>query len=218
MNIPFTAEDFLRVIRSYNESVFPLQILFNLLALLVIYLIFSKVKYKNKYISSVLSFLFLWIGIIYQLMFFTQINNAAYIFGPLFILQGILFFIYGVYFDKLEFRFNNNYMNYTGIIFLLYGLIIYPVLGYYLGHRYPNSPTFGLPCPTVIFTLGILLFIKDNISVFVLIIPVLWSLIGFNAAISFSIYEDTGLLIAGIVGLGLLIFNNRKFKYVVETT
>jgi hypothetical protein len=218
MNIPFTTEDFLRVIRSYNESVFPAQVIFNLLAILVIYLIFSKIKYKNKYISSALSFFFLWIGIIYQLMFFTEINKAAYLFGVLFIIQGILFFIYGVYLDKLEFSFKNNYLNYTGIFFILYAMLIYPLLGSVLGHSYPNSPTFGLPCPTVIFTFGVLLFIKNKISIFVLIIPVLWSLIGFNAAIYFTIYEDMGLLIAGIAGLGLLLFNNRRFKNVVNTS
>ncbi len=217
MNVPFTTEAFLNIFRSYNEAVFPAQIVFNLIALLTVYLVFTNLKYKDKIINSVLSFFFLWIGIVYQIMFFSGINRAAYLFGALFIIQGILFYIYGVYSNKLNFRYNMDYMNFSGLFFILYALIIYPTLGYSLGHGYPNSPTFGLPCPTTIFTFGILLFINNKIPAIVLIIPVIWSIIGFGAALNFSIYEDAALLIAGLTSLALLINHNRRIKLLPVT-
>jgi len=87
------------------------------------------------------------------------------------------------------------------------------VLGYNLGHVYPYSPTFGLPCPTTIFTFGILLFTNEKMPVHLLIIPLLWSVIGFTAAINLIIYEDTGLLIAGLTTFTLLLISNRKKLY-----
>ena len=100
----------------------------------------------------------------------------------------------------------------VGLIFISYALVIYPVLNFVLCHPYPNSPTFGLPCPTTIFTFGMLLFANKKISIGLLIIPVGWSLIGLSAAINLSIYEDFGLLVAGVLGLILIIVSNKEFK------
>ncbi len=212
MQLPFSIEQFLEVLKSYNQSVFPLQIVFYLIALTCIYLLFKPVKNYGKIIAGVLSFFWLWIGIFYHLLFFTAINNAAYLFGLLFIIQGILFGIHGVLKGNIAFEFRNNIFNYVGIIFIAYGLIIYPILGHLLGHQYPYSPTFGLPCPTTIFTFGMLLFINKKIPVLTIIIPLLWSIIGFGAALNLTIYEDYGLMIAGVLGFSLLIVSNKKYS------
>lgn len=149
-------------------------------------------------------------GIVYHLIFFSAINKAAYIFGALFITQGILFFIWGVIKGELSFEYRKNINNNAGLVLLLYALIIYPVLGYNLGHSYPYSPTFGLPCPTTILTFGLLLFTNKKIPVYILIIPLLWSVIGFTAALTLSIYEDIGLLIAGLTATTLLLISNKN--------
>jgi hypothetical protein len=90
----------------------------------------------------------------------------------------------------------------------------YPLLGYLQGHIYPAAPTFGLPCPTTIFTFGILLWTDKKLPVITLVIPFLWSLIGFSAAFSLGIREDTGLLIAGLLTtIMILIWNKRISKH-----
>ena len=211
MQLPFSLGDFLNIFKEYNEAVFPLQIIFYFIAFFSIYLIFTKYKYSNKIVNSFLSFFWLWIGIVYHLIFFSTINNAAYFFGIMFIIQGVLFTIWGVFKNSLSFEYKNSTTNIVGIILLLYALIFYPVIGYQLGHVYPYSPTFGLPCPTTIFTFGILLFANKRVPVFLLIIPLLWSVIGFSAAINLTIYEDTGLIIAGVTAVTLLLINNRKY-------
>ena len=210
MQIPFSLGDFLNVFKEYNEAVFPLQIIFNFIAFFSVYLIFIRYKYVNKVVNSMLSFFWLWIGIVYHIIFFSTINTAAYFFGILFIIQGVLFVIWGVLKNSLSYEYKNTSFNIIGIIFLLYALIFYPVIGYQLGHVYPYSPTFGLPCPTTIFTFGILLFANKRVPVFLLIIPLIWSVIGFSAAINLSMYEDTGLIIAGVTAVALLLINNRK--------
>jgi hypothetical protein len=93
---------------------------------------------------------------------------------------------------------------------ILYAMVLYPILGSLFGHVYPQSPTFGLPCPTTIFTFGLLLWTDLKVPKSVLVIPFVWSLIGFSAALSLGILEDTGLLVAGVVGLILLLLRDKK--------
>ena len=211
MQLPFSLGEFLDVFKDYNQTVFPLQIVFYLIGFICIYLLFTGNRKANRVINGALSFFWLWIGIVYHIIFFSSINKAAYIFGALFIIQGILFAVWGVFKNSLSYEYRKTTNNIAGIIFLLYALIIYPVLGYQLGHVYPYSPTFGLPCPTTIFTFGILLFTSKRIPVFLLIIPFLWSIIGFFAALTLTIYEDTGLIIAGLTAIILLLIGNRNF-------
>ncbi|MCU0365176.1 MAG: DUF6064 family protein [Ignavibacteriaceae bacterium] len=213
MQIPFSLADFLNVFNTYNQSIFPLQIVLYFIAFICIYILFTENKNSNKIISVVLSFFWLWMGIVYHLIFFSAINKAAYIFGALFIIQGILFFIWGVFKGELSFDYRKTNYNNAGILIILYALIIYPVLGYNLGHAYPYSPTFGLPCPTTIFTFGILLFSNKKIPVYILIIPLLWSVVGFTAALTLTIYEDIGLLIAGLTTFTFLLISNREKLY-----
>ena len=213
MQIPFSLGDFLNVFNAYNQSIFPLQIIFYLIAFLCIYLLFTENKNTNMVISIVLSFFWLWMGIVYHLIFFSAINKAAYFFGALFIIQGILFTVWGVFKNSLSFEYQKSTNNIAGIILLLYALIIYPVLGYNLGHAYPYSPTFGLPCPTTIFTFGLLLFTNKKIPVYLLIIPLFWSVVGFTAALTLTIYEDIGLLIAGLTTFTFLLISNREKLY-----
>lgn len=204
MNLPFTPDQFLDVFKSYNLTVWPAQVFLFFLALLMIFFLFKKNIYSDKIVSVGLALFWLWIGIIYHLIFFTKINPAAYIFGSLFIIQGLLFVYYGVVKKKITILYKNNFVGILSILLFLYALIFYPLLGYQFGHLYPSTPTFGLPCPTTIFTFGVLLLLeKKNITIH--IIPILWSLIGFTAAIKLGIYQDIGLLAAGIIAVIILI-------------
>ncbi|HYV91648.1 MAG TPA: DUF6064 family protein [Chitinophagales bacterium] len=209
MRTPFTVDQFLEVFKNYNQAVFPLQILFYLIGVFAIYLAVKPNSKSDKIVAAILSFFWLWMGVVYHLIFFTAINTAAYLFGALFILQAILFLIYGVFQNKLSFRFHSDRYGIAGIVLILFALIIYPVLGYFLGHVYPSSPTFGLPCPTAIFTFGLLLLSAKKCPVTILIIPFIWSVIGFTAAFNFGIVEDTGLIVAGLFSFSILLFRNR---------
>jgi hypothetical protein len=58
---------------------------------------------------------------------------------------------------------------------------------------------FGVaPCPTTIFTIGILLLARGRWVVWLSIIPLLWSAIGLAAALQLGIPQDFGLPVAGI--------------------
>jgi hypothetical protein len=86
-------------------------------------------------------------------------------------------------------------------VLVIFALVVYPLTGYMLGHRYPAAPTFGLPCPTTIFTIGILLFAKPLLSRSVFIVTLLWALVGSSAAFALGVYQDLGLLVACVVAI-----------------
>jgi hypothetical protein len=211
MKMPFSTEQFLGVFKEYNTAVWPFQVVLIAIAIFSIVILIAKPHRSRRSIPSVLAFFWLWMGVVYHLLYFTEINKAAYAFAAIFILQGLLFLMYG-FTGKLSFRLQFNFYGITGSILMLYGLIVYPILGYLMGHIYPSSPIFGLPCPTTIFTLGILLCADKRVPVALLIIPVLWSAIGFMAAASLGIKEDTGLLLAGLIAAITIPALNRGLR------
>ena len=209
MNPPFTIKQFLGVFKNYNQAVFPMQILFYLISGVAIYLVIKPNLKSDKIFSFILSFFWLWMGVVYHILFFTEINKAAYVFGGFFIVQSILFLIFGIFQNRFSFRFQNNKYGIFGIILITFSLIIYPILGYFFGHIYPSSPTFGLPCPTTIFTFGFLLLNQKKCPTLILIIPFIWSIIGFMASFQFGIFEYTGLIVASLIATSLLVYRNK---------
>ena len=209
MNLPFTTAEFFEVFAAYNQAVFPVQFILIGLSLVGLYLLIRRKKEAGKYVNGFLALLWLWMAIVYHLVFFSSINPAAILFGVLFIVQGGIFLLYGFFRNRISYRIENNVYGVAGMSMIVYSILLYPLLGWWNGHIYPASPTFGLPCPTTIFTFGILLFSISRLPWFILIIPVIWSIVGFSAALNFGMMEDGGLLIAGILTCVLLWTKNR---------
>lgn len=201
MHLPFTPEQFFDVFARYNTAVWPMQVLWNLLAVVAIALVFRRGT--GPLIATILTALWLWMGIAYHWAFFAVINKAAYGFGALFVVQGMLFLVHGAMQRTLTFARPTGVCEGECALLMAYALLIYPLLGHALGHAYPQAPTFGLPCPTTIFTLGLLLWTTNAPRWWLLLIPLLWSLIGTMAAFQLGVREDIGSLVAGIVFLGL---------------
>lgn len=129
---------------------------------------------------------------------FTSINGAEYVFGVLFLLQALIFRLEAIREKEALYLAGQSSLSlFTGAFMIVYALIIYPLPGSSAGYSFPRNPTFGLPCPTTIFTLGILLYYQ-KLTVKLFIIPVIWSAIGFTAALKPGIYEDIGLIIRAL--------------------
>ena len=208
--LPFTIDQFLGVFERYNQAIWPIQIVAYLLGLAALTLSVTKVRYAAQIISAILACFWVWIGIVYHLIYFSTINNAALGFGVLFIIQGILWVVFGIIRPKLSFQLDTNPYALTGIVLIVYAMLVYPLIGMLLGHGYPRSPSFGVaPCPTTIFTFGLLLLTTARVPKTLLVIPFLWSLLGFSAALSLGIREDFGLILAGVLTVGLLLWRDR---------
>jgi len=209
MKTLFTTEQFFSVFEKYNHAIFPVQIVLILLTILALIAIGSKIKQKDKFVSGILGFLWLWMGIGYHIAFFSGINKVAYGFGLLFILQGLFLLWEGVLLYNLKFEFKNSIQAYFGYFFILYGLIFYPVVGYLIEPNLSRTISIGLPCPTIILTFGFLLLCDKKFSKYLLIIPSLWAVVGISAVIKLSIYQDSMMLIAAIIA-DVLILRSKK--------
>jgi hypothetical protein len=206
MHLPFSKEDFFRVFAEYNYSVFPGQFILFLLAVIAIVLIRMQVRIAGRFAFFVLGLLWLWMGVAYHWAFFTSINKAAWIFGALFVIEGILLFVHGIK-NNPQFSLRQSSTGIIAFLMIVFAMLIYPVIGFIAGHHYPATPTFGLPCPTTIYTFAVFLLADKKIGWRMFIIPAAWALIGFTASFTMGVYQDIALPIAAIIFLNL---NRRK--------
>src|SRR6188474_3107281 len=140
MKIPFSTDEFLGVFERYNEGVWPSQLILYVLAMIALLAIYRNDKRGRQVLFAVLSLLWVWMGLVYHITYFSSINKAAYGFGMLFIIQGIVFAYVGIIRDKFSFDMRIDLYSIIGIVFVVYALIAYPLLGIVLGHMYPMSP------------------------------------------------------------------------------
>jgi hypothetical protein len=208
--LPFSVEEFFAVFADYNESIWPMQWVLLAIAIAIVALTMSRLAHKNRLIDFSLAFLWAWMGVAYHLIQFTRINPAAYVFSAAFVGQGALFVWHGVAGKPLAVSYRPGLRTAAGTAMLAYALIAYPALNSFLGHVYPHRPTFGAPCPTTIFTLGLLTLARGRHQHTLSIIPLLWSLIGGSAAYLLGVWQDIGLLVTGLIATPLVAFPGRQ--------
>jgi hypothetical protein len=202
MPLPFSLAQFLEVFRAYNLAIWPGQILLYLLGVaLVLLALRAPAPWSRWGITSGLAFLWAWMGAVYHLGFFADINPAAQVFGAAFLLQAALWLGWAWRARGLAFHPVDRQRRDIGLVLLGYAFIAYPLLNVALDHRYPAMPTFGAPCPTTIATLGLLCWAAPRPPWFVWVIPMLWALAGTSAAFALGIRENLGLLAAAILAV-----------------
>ena len=206
MNLPFTTGQFLEILAAYNRAIWPIQAAAYALGAAAVFFLFRRSRNGDRFIILLLSSMWVWTGIAYHLVFFTRINRAAWVFGVLFVLCGLLIFRAGFFRPGFSFQWKRGAASLAGGVFVVYAMAVYPLLGFLSGHVYPESPVFGVtPCPVTIFTFGFFLLARGKVPLGVLIIPFIWSLVGGSAAWSLGVPEDYGLLAAGIFGFVLVL-------------
>ena len=210
--MPFSSEQFLQVFTEYNRGVWPSQLFLNSAALVAVCYAAAGRARSGKVVPLILAALWLWAGVVYHMTFFAAVNKAAYIFGAAFILQALLLVGAGLRGHALSFRFKADACGFAGAVIVAYSLVAYPVLGYFLGHEYPASPTFGAPCPVTIYTFGVLLWAEGRVPARLLLVPLAWSLVGGSAAFELGMAEDFGMTIAAAACAILIASRNRKLR------
>lgn len=210
MEIPFTITQFMDVFAAYNRAIGPAPLVLGVMALAAAWLSVAGTPIRNRLVAAILTVLWLWTGLVYHIAFFAQLNPPAYAFGGLFVLQSLVFLWTGVWRGRLQFAPRKDGRGVVGGLLMLYGLAVYPLLGLAFGHTYPEMPTFGAPCPTTIFTIGLLFWLRTPVPRHVFVMPVIWSVIGGSAAFSLGVTEDYGLVIAGLAALALAVVDSIR--------
>ena len=200
-----TAEVFFNNVSAYNASIFPMQIITLVIAIILTYLLFVRPGTSiNKLIKVYLSFTFVWLALMFPFEGVLKIT-----FGLLHLAIAILFFI-DIFAAKIEFKFPETSGKRYFMLFLIFSAFaLYPLIEYMSGHPYPKTLLFGVaPCPTIIFSLALLIGAVPKVGkiIFILLIfPAICS--GFTVPIMFGVWADLLLLVSGIYGLITLIKN-----------
>jgi len=184
---------------AYNAAIWPAQIVAYVMGFLAVSALWLNRVLADRLILSILALMWAWNGIGYHFFFFAEINPAAKAFAALFILQAIFFAACAITTKAPQFSVGPDIRSASGLSLITYALLLYPILGLWAGHGLMAGPMFGVaPCPTTIFTIGMLLLARGRSVVWLATIPVLWSMVGFAAAVQLAIPEDFGLPVAGI--------------------
>jgi hypothetical protein len=205
MQLPFTSEQFFDLFVAYNEALWPAVVALWTASAVIVALRLSARHPHDRWVSVLLVGHWVWSAVAYHVTFFTRINPAAWLFAALFLGQATFLFHVGVMRRRLSFAPWG-----TAWAPLAWGLIAYslayPAINA-LDHRsLLRIPTFGLPCPTTIFTVGVLMLATPrcwSLSV----VPMIWAAIGGAATFQLGVYADVALPIAGIA---LAIFLLRR--------
>jgi hypothetical protein len=205
MSLPFTREQFFEQFAAYNLAVWPAQIALLALALAMAAAVLFRRDRAGRFVSCGLAALWTWTAVAYHLAFFRHINPAAWLFAAIALVSAAAFAWRGAARGRLRFARASWLRALLGWSMLAYALVGYPLLGAEAGHVYPAAPTFGLPCPTTLFTVGLLLLAERSLPRTLLLGPLAWSLIGGTAALALDVPQDFGLFVASAACLYLLL-------------
>ena len=205
MQLPFTKEQFFDLLAVYNVGLWPALLALWIASVLVSVLLLSLRRPSDRWISALLAAPWAWSALASHVGFFTRINQAAREFAALFLLQSAVFFWAGVVHGRLSFAPWRNAWAPVAWGLVAYSLV-YPAINAAQHLSVVRIPTFGVPCPTMIFTAGMLMLATPR-SWRLSLVPVIWSLIGGSAAFLLGVHADYALPLAGIA---LTIFSTRR--------
>lgn len=211
-------EYFFQRMAEYNNAIWPAQIISYALGIFIIINSIRQWKWSNEVNTTILALLWIWNGAVTEILFFSEFQKQYYFWGILWILQGILFLIVGLSKNKFNYKIQRNWYSYTGLLFILYALVLYPLIGSLLGHPYPRGPIFGVaPCPVVVFTFGVMLFVDQKVPLSLLVFPLIWAILSLYPIIMMGIIADVGEIIVAVIGFALIVIRNRKYEQRAST-
>jgi hypothetical protein len=192
--LPFTPEQFFGVFADYNRRVVAVAVLW-WIATIVVATRRDEPATRAMRLSAFLALLWIWNAVAYHAWLFTAINPAAWFFAVLFAAQSLLFAT-AAQRQRIEYGVARGFRRHLAAGLVLYGLA-YPFLNLLSGHAYPAMPTYGVPCPTVIVTIGLLL--GSQSPWWLSVVPIVWAAIGGSAAFLLGVWPDYVLLAAGVI-------------------
>ena len=210
MQLPFSREEFFDLFAAYNGALWPAVVLLWVASALAGVWLLSSRRSHDRWISGLLAVHWAWSAVAYHGVFFTRINPAAWLFAAMFLLQAALILWFGVIRAQLSFESRRTAWTPIGFALVAYALL-YPAINAVEHGSVLKIPTFGLPCPTTIFTAGLLLLTTSR-SRTLAIVPIIWSAIGGSAAFLLGVSADYMLPVAGAV---LAVFETQRSQTTV---
>jgi len=209
MSLPFSRDAFFQVFAAYNERFWWCALALWLVTAWTFVAWIRRAPMPRWFIAALLAFHSAWAGLAYHAAFFAAINPAAWAFSGLFVAESALLLYFGLVHRRLQWSHGTAGSRTIPSILIAYALL-YPVIARAGGHAYPALPTFGVPCPTTILTIGFLLAADRPWPAAVALVPLVWTVIGGSAAFLVGVRADLMLIVAGMVLAGDMIVRGLK--------
>jgi hypothetical protein len=207
-DLPFTREQFFATFAAYNEAIWPAHVVAYVLGIGALVLAARRPESRVTQAAVVLALaaMWAWTGLAYHIFFFGRINEAALIFGLMFVGQAAILVYFGIVRGTLHFGRPPPLDSRLGILLAAYALFFYPLIGMLAGERIATTPMFGVtPCPVTIFTFGLLLLTRGRVPWLVAIVPLVWAVIGGSAAVLLGVVQDWALPVGALLYVWLAL-------------
>jgi hypothetical protein len=206
-----STEEWWSIIGVYNSKIWPAQIIFYIVAILLIGWLLLKPGPAQTWCTKLyLTLAFAWNGVVFFLYLARDITGAGYgnyLFGSIFVVVAVLF---AVDLFRQRMQFSPPTAGWRAYIFWVLMLLVfcYPLFGIAFGHHPTSLIIPGtFPCPTTALGLLILTTALPRVDKIAYILLLFWA-IPFPPFIQiprYGVYEDAIMFAIGIYSLILLV-------------
>lgn len=208
---------FLALFARGNAAVWPMQLVWYASAVAMIGLALWPRRRTTQLICLLAAADLAWEGIVYFGLQRSDMN-LAWLWATVFVLEAILLLVAGIVRHDLVIAPRWDLASLLGAAFILYALVAYPIIGLLGGHPLSTLPVFGLaPCATIIFIFGLLLWGRPAAPTYLLPVLLAWGLCAAPPMLATGIVADVGLVFAGVITAGVLIWHGHTSTWQTVT-
>ena len=205
-----STEVFWTQVAAYNEATWPLLVAMTIAAAFLACRVFVRPGARTDiWTKAFLSFAFAWNGIVFFLVY-ARNPISTFTGAPLFIIVSLLF--------ALDIRGKKTHFQPPGAawkrgltLFWIVLVFLYPLIGWPLGHIYPQTLLPVFPCPLTVFAIALVAAATPEVDKKVLILLLPWALMALPKCFgALDCYEDCILFASGLYGLVELVRNWKR--------
>ena len=209
-----SAKEFWGVIETYNAQIWPAQLVFFIIAIVLITWLFLKPsRLSNALLKLYFVFSFALSGTVFFMIFYSKSSGlvSSYFMGSLFAVVAILFAV-DIYRRKMVFCLPQaNWQRWVTPILVLI-VFCYPLFSIALGRSFPGIIFPGtVACPTTALALVLLTTALPRVDKIIYFILLFFSITpAFSQIPKYGVYEDGIMLGIGIYSLIMLVTHWRE--------
>jgi len=204
-------EEWWSIIEAYGARIWPAQIVFYIVALLLMgWLLFKPGRIQSTCTKLYLAIAFAWIGIVFFLILAKDITGESYgnyFFGFIFIIVSVLFTV-DLFRQKMRFSLPASGWRTYATVVLLVLVFCSPLFSIALRRSSASLVVPGtIPCPTTALGLLVLTTGLPRVDRIAYILLLFWA-IPFPPLINlpkYGVYEDTIMFFCGVYSLIVLV-------------
>jgi hypothetical protein len=208
--LPFDAEVLFSFFAQYNRAIWPAQAFAWLLGAAALIAAFKPFCASDRLIGAVLLAAWAFSAVVFQYLHFAAINFMAPFYAAFFLAEAALI-AWALVLRERTFRFRPGLAGWAGLGLAVFALVIHPLIDGLAGHGWRGARLVGAtPGATALFTVGMLLLARGRAPLYLLVMPLLWSMVDGATAWLLDTYED--LVLPALLFAGVCLIVREKWR------